>query len=309
MNVTATNSEGSDTKEYTLVIAESNKITPPKIATETLDDATAGEDYSFELKAEGKNVTWTATFKTLQNFRISNEGVLSGKPTAAGIYNITVKAKNSAGTDYVNLTLKVNDKPNETKQRPVIQSSKLPDAFNSEEYSYFLEAEGTGLTWSLYGSDELPTGLELLPSGEITGTPNSSKVKTFKFKVVATNEAGDSDPRTISLKVVAKTPEFKESELKAATWNKKYSYTVKVLNMKPTVWSIDGDLPEGLKFDKGKFSGKPTEVGEFEFTITASNGATELTDYFTLNVKGVDPKMATRARSILQRSKQPELHR
>ena len=292
VKITAANSKGKDTKEYSLTIAESDKVTPPKIKTVTLPEATEKEAYSFQIEAEGENITWSATFKTLQDFEITKDGMLTGMPNAAGTYNLTVKAKNSAGTDYVNLTLKVNSKPNVAESRPVVQSSKIPDAFNDEEYSYFLEAEGTVKTWKLAdASDSLPTGLELMPNGEITGTPNSSKVKTFKFKVVATNDAGDSEPKTITVKVVAKTPSFKDDALKEATWNKKYSYTLKVLNMKPTAWSIEGDLPEGIKFDKGKFSGKPMEVDDFELTIYASNGAVEIKREFTLKVKGVAPKI------------------
>ncbi len=289
--VTTENSAGNDTKEYTLTIAESNKVNPPKITTDELSDATVGEEYNVHFTAEGKDITWTATFKTLQGFTFTPDGVLRGTPTASGTFNIVVKAKNKAGTDYVNLTLKVNDKPNETVSLPEVKSSKIPDAYQDEEYSYFLEATGTGLKWSLAEPDSLPKGLELTEDGEITGRVDTSKATTFKFNVVATNSAGSSKAKQISLKVVAKTPEFKSDALKEAKWNKKYSFTLKVKDMKPTVWGIEGDLPDGVKFDKGKFSGKPTEAGEFDLTISASNGAVELSEEFTLVVKGVVPKI------------------
>ena len=288
--VTAENSVGNDTKEYTLTIAESDKVTPPKITTETLDEATAGEAYSFQFKAEGKSITWTATWKTLTGLTFSPGGLLTGTPKTAGTYNITVKAKNTAGTDYANLTLKVNSTGSNVNA-PVVKSSKIPDAYQGEEYSYFLEAEGTGLKWKLADGESLPGGLELTEEGEVTGRVETSKATTFKFNVIASNSAGSSKAKQISLRVVANAPEFKSYALKEAKWNKKYSYTLKVKNMKPTVWSIEGDLPEGVKFDKGKFSGKPTEAGEFELTISASNGAVEISDEFTLNVKGVTPKI------------------
>ncbi|MBQ2615436.1 MAG: putative Ig domain-containing protein [Synergistaceae bacterium] len=288
--VTAENSGGKDSKEYTLTIEENNKVNPPKITTETLSDATVGDAYSFTLTAEGRNIAWTATFKTLQGFSITNDGILTGTPTASGTYNITVKAKNSAGTDYANLTLKVNSAGGNASA-PAVKSSKIPDAYQGEDYSYFLEAEGTNLTWKLADGESLPGGLELTEEGEVTGKVDTSKATTFKFKVTATNEGGTSDAKQISLKVVAKTPTFKSDALKEAKWNKKYSFTLKVRDMKPTVWSIEGDLPEGVKFDKGKFSGTPKEAGEFELTISASNGAVEISDEFTLNVKGVTPKI------------------
>ena len=292
VNVTAGNSAGNVSKEYTLTIADNNKVSPPKITTEAIIDATEGQEYSFQFAAEGKNITWTATWKTLTGFTFTSDGELKGTPTAAGMYNITVKAKNTAGTDYANFTLKVNNKPDTTVKKPAIQSSKIPDAYQGEDYSYFLEATGTSpMTWKLVDGESLPGGLELAENGEITGKVDTSKAMTFKFKVTATNEGGTSDAKQISLKVVAKTPTFKSDALKEAKWNKKYSFTLKVKDMKPTVWSIEGDLPEGVKFDKGKFSGKPMEAGEFELTISASNGAVEISDEFTLNVKGVTPKI------------------
>ncbi len=292
VNITAGNSAGNDSKEYTLTIADNNKVSPPKITTEAITDATEGKKYSFQFVAEGKNITWTATWKTLTGFTFTSDGELKGTPTAAGTYNITVKAKNTAGTDYASFTLKVNNKPDTTVKKPAIQSSKIPDAYQGEDYSYFLEATGTSpMTWKLVDGESLPGGLELAENGEITGKVDTSKAMTFKFKVTATNEGGTSDAKQISLKVVAKTPTFKSDALKEAKWNKKYSFTLKVKDMKPTVWGIEGDLPEGVKFDKGKFSGKPMEAGEFELTISVSNGAVEISDEFTLTVKGVTPKI------------------
>ncbi|MBQ3399270.1 MAG: putative Ig domain-containing protein [Synergistaceae bacterium] len=291
VKITAANSAGSDSKTFTLEIEQNTDKLPPKILTKTLLDAKVGQEYSFPMDAEGENITWTATFKALTGFSITSDGVLTGTPESSGTYNITVKAKNAAGTDYANLTLKVNP-ADDNAEVPVVKSSKIPDAYQGEEYSYFLEAAGTSpMTWTLEEADSLPKGLELTPDGEITGEVDTSKATTFKFNVIATNTAGSSKAKQISLKVVAKTPTFKSDALKEAKWNKKYSFTLKVQNMKPTMWGIEGDLPDGVKFDKGKFSGKPTEAGEFDLTISASNGAVEISDEFTLVVKGVTPKI------------------
>ena len=288
--VTVENSAGNDTREYSLTIAEKNKLNAPKITTERMTDATEGTAYAFQFEAEGSNVTWTATWKTLTGLTLTPDGVLRGTPERSGTYNITVKAKNAAGTDYANLTLRVNS-ANGNAKAPTVKSSKIPDAYQDEDYSYFLEAEGSSpMTWKLEDPNSLPKGLELTEDGEITGKVDTSKATTFKFNVIATNSVS-SNKKQITLKVLAKALTFKSDALKEAKWNKKYSFTVKVQNMKPTVWSIEGELPDGVKFDKGKFSGKPMEVGEFELTITAGNGAVELSDEFTLNVKGITPKI------------------
>ncbi|MBQ7168563.1 MAG: putative Ig domain-containing protein, partial [Synergistaceae bacterium] len=292
LTVTATNSAGHDTKEYTLTIAEKIKVSPPKITTGNLPEATEGQPYTFKFEAEGEKLTWSATSKTMTWFTFTNDGVFSGTPDAAGTYNLTVKVRNTAGADYANFTLKVKSSGGNLKV-PEVKTTRLPDACKDEEYRCFLEGEGENLTWALaaeqgYG---LPRGLTLDEDGLISGLVRESTVGTFRFRVTATNSAGTSPVKTVSIKVTGKAPEFTTQTLKAAKWNKKYSFALKVRNMKPTAWSIEGELPEGIKFDKGKFTGKATEVDEYNLTITASNGAVTLTDDFTLTVQGVTPKI------------------
>ena len=67
---------------------------------------------------------------------------------------------------------------------------------------------------------------------------------------------------------------------------------MKLANFKAVTWTIDGDMPEGIKFDKGKFSGKPQEVGEFDLTIKANNGALEIEQDFILRVNSIPPKLS-----------------
>ncbi|MBQ3345641.1 MAG: putative Ig domain-containing protein, partial [Synergistaceae bacterium] len=292
LTVTAANSAGKDTKEYTLTIAEKIKVSPPKITTVNLPEATEGQPYTFKLEAEGEKLTWSATSKTMTWFTFTNDGTLSGTPDVAGTYNLTVKVRNTAGADYANFTLKVKSSGGDLKV-PEVKTTRLPDACKDEEYRCFLEGEGENLTWALAADkgDGLPRGLTLDEDGLISGLVRESTVGTFRFRVTATNSAGTSPVKTVSIKVTGKAPEFTTETLKAAKWNKKYSFALKVRNMKPTAWSIEGELPEGIKFDKGKFTGKATEVDEYNLTITASNGAVTLTDDFTLTVQGVTPKI------------------
>ena len=46
-------------------------------------------------------------------------------------------------------------------------------------------------------------------------------------------------------------------------------------------------MPSGIRFSNGAFSGKPTESGDFEITITASNDVAKDSKNFTLTV--IDP--------------------
>ena len=291
--VKAENCAGSHSRDFDVRITSGTSETL-KITTTSLTDATEGQSYSFQLEADGSNLTWSAKTKLPDNLTLSESGLISGTPTTAGTYRVIFTVKNSSGAaDSAALALKVKGSSSSSILTPRVKTSKLPDAFIGEEYSYQLEAEGTVDEWKLAEGSTLPGGLDLNESnGEISGTVTESSAKTFKVKVIAVNEAGESKAQTVTIKVVAKTPYFKTEDLKSATWSKSYSFTMRLGNIKAETWSIEGDLPEGMKFEKGKFSGKPKEVGDFDLTITASNGASKITQDFTLRVAGIPPKFS-----------------
>ena len=291
ITVTASNSAGSDTKEYTLTIEETIKVTPPSITTEFLPSATEGQPYSEQITADGIGITWSNSGGLPAGLSFSKDGILSGTPEKSGTFRVTLVAKNSAGVDSKIFTLTI-ESGTISGAAPVIKTSKLPDGFMEWDYNYQLEAEGTVTAWEISDPQNFPAGLELNETtGEITGNISTSKAKTFKFKVIAYNGSTGSKAKTLSLKVISKKPGFKTEDIKAAKWGSKYSFTMKLSNFKATAWSIVGDIPEGLTFDKGKFTGKPLEVGEFEVSITASNGAVDIEDDFILKVNGIAPKL------------------
>lgn len=291
ITVTASNSVGSDTKSYTLTITETIKITPPSIKTEALPNATEGQLYSEQITAEGAEITWSVSGSLPAGLAFSKDGILSGTPETSGTFRVTIIVKNKAGVDSRNFTL-IIDSATESGKAPVIKTSKLPDGFIGWEYNYQLEAEGSVTLWEISDPENLPADLELNETtGEITGNIHTSKAKTFKFKVTAYNNTIGSKTKTLTIKVIAKEPGFKTEDIKAAKWGSKYSFTMQLSNFKATAWSIVGDIPDGITFDKGKFTGKPLEVGEFDVTITASNGAVDIEDDFTLKVNGIAPKL------------------
>ena len=135
---------------------------------------------------------------------------------------------------------------------------------------------------------KLPDGLTLDSSGLLHGT--LTKAKTYKFKVMASNELGnDTKDFTITVyeNIIISTTSFK-----AATIGKKYSATLKAKGSKPITWSAEG-LPEGLEISSsGKISGTPIKRGNYSVKITASNNAGDVTKNLELFVKGVAPKIS-----------------
>ena len=83
----------------------------PYITTTTLSSGKAGVSYNETLTATGTApISWAVDIgSTLPaGLSLSTGGVLSGTPTAAGIYNFTVRASNSVGNDTKTLQLLID---------------------------------------------------------------------------------------------------------------------------------------------------------------------------------------------------------
>ncbi|MCL2739227.1 MAG: putative Ig domain-containing protein, partial [Bacteroidales bacterium] len=83
----------------------------PKITTELTASGTVGEPYSSHLFASGtENFVWSIagadselSWVQIDEYR----GELSGIPTTAGTYNITIRAESYLGSDTKTMTIKV----------------------------------------------------------------------------------------------------------------------------------------------------------------------------------------------------------
>ena len=104
---TATNTYGSVTQSFTLTVDQAPAITSASSAS-----ATHGKPYSFTFTGTGyplPTVTHTGTAKGLTYTRGTNgTATLSGTPTTAGTYKLTITATNSVGTATQTFTLTVS---------------------------------------------------------------------------------------------------------------------------------------------------------------------------------------------------------
>ena len=161
----------------------------PVITTATLPGGTVGIAYTQTLAATGTTpITWTLDTGTMPTgLSLSTAGVLSGTPTTAASYTLSVKATNSAGSDTKSYTVAVAVAPT-VGHGPVIQTTTIYVGHVGTPYATALHATGTmPITWALV-SGTLPPGLTLNPDGSITGTPTTQGMYTFV--VSATNADG-----------------------------------------------------------------------------------------------------------------------
>ena len=105
VNITATNTFGSNTQPLTIIIAPP---TPPTITSTLSIQGMAGVALPpYQVTATGSlPITYSAT--NLPTGLVFANGILSGTPTTAGSYVITLTASNSAGTNTQTLVLNVN---------------------------------------------------------------------------------------------------------------------------------------------------------------------------------------------------------
>ncbi len=212
---------------------------------------------------------------------ISDEGIISGTPTAAGSYDfyLTVKYDKGPGCGKTPSDDRfiINVAPG--KPRLVVSTSGLPDASINQAYTApALTASGATVSaWSLAGG-ALPPGLTLNPNGVISGTPTQSG--NYGFTVQASGE-GATDTKQLGIFVLAPL------DLGLAPNGTPVSAQPITVSMKlatPVSWGIKATggrepytysatkLPAGITLNPdGTVTGTPTVAGVTKSTITVKD--------------------------------------
>jgi prepilin-type N-terminal cleavage/methylation domain-containing protein len=280
--ITLTDATGATaTRGYTIVINSPPTITgPASLPT----NVTAGTAYP-STTVTGTNGTtpysWSASGLPAGLTIGAASGTISGTPTAAGTYNITVTLTDLAGASATsNYTVTVVPAPG-------IATAALDVGEINRPYNFTLTPTGTGTppyTWTATG---LPAGLTLgLNTGTISGTPTVAG--TFSNVTVTITDANSGTAsKTFSL-VIAPAPAINVPSGLDWTVNRDYPGTQVTATggVTPFTWSVTG-LPAGLTMSAaGVITGTPTATGTSTATVTVvdSLGGTDSQPYtFTIN--------------------------
>ncbi len=154
-----------------------------------------------------------------------------------------------------------------TVTNPAVASTTAGTAFSQS----FTQSGGVGAT-TFSTVNALPTGLILLPSGVLSGTP--TQVGTFGIVVKATDSNGcNGTGTTYSLVIGCPTAATLPTTLPNGTGGTAYSASVTATPSGTYVYSVTaGALPDGLTFNAatGALTGTPMMSNTFNFTITAT---------------------------------------
>ncbi|WP_249327391.1 choice-of-anchor G family protein [Corynebacterium glutamicum] len=190
ITVTATNTGRTATTEFTITVTDTS--TP--VVAPTIEDI---DDQSIELGSPITTVNTEVTPDTavvtaggLPNGVTIANGVISGTPTTAGNYNVTVTATNDGLTANTSFTIEVRDSSNPI---PAPTIDPIDDAEGTEE-------EPIDPIEVVVTPDDADVDVEGLPdgvdydrtTGEITGVPEKGTEGRYVVTVTATNDGGDA---------------------------------------------------------------------------------------------------------------------
>ncbi len=278
VTVTVTDSMmNQDSKPLTFVVDQAAiVITPSSFA-----DGTVSQSYNVQFSASGGFSPYTWTITGLPPGLMSNSaGLVSGTPTTAGTYNVSVKVDDDLGNSKTApYTLKING------AALSITTSSLPDGTVSQAYSKQLAASGgtQPYTWMVTG---LPAGLTASSGGLVSGTPTTAGSYNVSVTVTDANMLTDTAPLTLSIK--AGPPQISTTSLPNGTVGEAYSKQLAASGgTAPYTWSATG-LPAGLTIDaSGLISGSPTAQGTSTISVMVTDAA-QATDSRPLSLT-IDP--------------------
>lgn len=189
ITVIATDTEGR-TAKTTFNITVTDKSTPVvKPTIEAIDDqeivlGSPIDDVTPVVTPEGAKVTATGLPAGVNIV----DGVITGKPTRAGNFNVTVTVTNEGLTASTGFKITVTD-PNSEVDAPTI--APIADAEGTEEKKIDpIEVEVTGEDVEVK-VEGLPDGVKYDPeTGEISGTPEKDTEGSYPVTVTATNDGG-----------------------------------------------------------------------------------------------------------------------
>ncbi|MEV8339298.1 Ig domain-containing protein [Leucobacter sp. NPDC077196] len=278
--------------EYSFTVTASNGVgtTTTREFSGVVDQAPVWNEHTGLALQTGVAVstTFTATGTPTPTYSIlsgalpeglslnESTGEITGTPTTAGSYSVTLGASNGIG-DPVALEL-----TGIVTAAPVWVDTTLGSLRVGTEFFDGVFAEGTPAATYAVTAGSLPSGLALNElTGAITGTPTASGA--FAFTISASNGVGEAISYEFTGTVVKSPAQAPGSAVKLPQLQQGKYFEIDLsagIDSDPaaTYRVTSGLLPEGVSLDPvtGILSGTPMHEGPYSFIITVDNGTGEL---------------------------------
>lgn len=286
-------------------------VAPPSGKVQTAYGAGGG---GFSLSASGGvapySWNWTAAAGSSlpPGLALPSTGAISGTPTSAGSYSVTVTVKDSASPasqTSANYTIDIG------AQSFAITSSGPPGGMVGRRYdtrlgpscspgspnclcifmplrpSCHIVEHGFQLTaaggtspyswqWAATAGSTLPPGLTISSLGLIDGSPTTAG--SYGVGVTVSDSSTPAAQLSANYTIVVSPPpppQISTVNSPSAVVNVPYSFTFVASNGQlPLTWTETGALPAGLSFGSGGvLSGKPTVTGSFPISVMVQDSA------------------------------------
>lgn len=299
VTVTAKNEAGEASASFTLTVSEKLTVIPPFISFDGNDfHSTEGEEFSTVYELIGTKPV-TVTLKAVTADGKASDGfvpdqasytIRTEKSLKAGIYHVTVTAKNEAGETSASFTLTVSEKP--SGQAPVIAFDG--DSFHivqGDEFGTVYELSGTEpvtVTVSAKSADtgKLAEGFSVDQSMYLVKAGPDLPEGTYIVTVTAQNAAGQSSVSfTLTVRPRITAPKLSEREdnynFKITTGSSDFKIQLYAEGTEPLRWSLRSSssrlntLPSEVSIDNNGLLTVKKEIkaGTYGFIVRVENEA------------------------------------
>ncbi|AMA01207.1 hypothetical protein APT58_13745 [Corynebacterium glutamicum] len=188
ITVTATNAGRTASTEFTITVTDNSTPVVDPTIQDIADQSIELGDPIATVNPEVTPDTAVVTASGLPDGVTITGGVISGTPTAAGTYNVTVTATNDGRTASTNFNIEVVDSSNPI---PAPSIDPIDDAEGTEEEPIDPIKVVVTPDDADVDVEGLPDGVNYDPStGEISGTPEKGTEGSHTVTVTATNNGG-----------------------------------------------------------------------------------------------------------------------
>lgn len=187
VQIGASNSAGTGSAALQIQINPA-LVAAPVITSATTASAQVGGNFSYTITATNSPTSYGASSLPSGLSLNATTGVISGKPTQAGTYALTLEANNAGGTGSRALVISVESA---VLPVPEITSQTVAQGVSGAAFSYRIEATNSPTS---FGVVDLPSGLTLNSStGVISGTLPSARV--YDITLTASNASGTASKK------------------------------------------------------------------------------------------------------------------
>ncbi|HEU5020483.1 MAG TPA: putative Ig domain-containing protein, partial [Bryobacteraceae bacterium] len=255
----------------------------------SLPDAANNIPYSQTLSAIGGSAPyiWALSGALPPGLTLSSSGVLTGTPVlsdaAPQTFTFAVSVSSAGVTASTNLSLTVSLQPGPLSIPGAgLNPIELPDGALGAGYSQALQAAGgvPPYSWN-YQAGNLPDGLSIDSSGNVSGIP--AKASIFAFTAQVRDSAGATVSGGFSIRIHPNALRLTNGSLPSGIADTAYPTQAFAAEggVAPYTFTENGALPAGLTFTNGEIGGTPSAVGNSAFTVTVadSSGLTASSDF------------------------------